>query len=143
MSQSSDCIFCKIVKGEIPASVVFEDEHVMAFMDIFPIAEGHILLIPKDHYTNMLDIDLELLPHLARRLALLTRQVDKAFNVGGVMNIAANGAGAGQEIPHLHFHVIPRGRDANYGFRFPPGYREEMAPREKLESIAKKIQEAA
>ncbi|MHA1959969.1 MAG: HIT family protein [Candidatus Thorarchaeota archaeon] len=143
MSQSQDCIFCKIVNGEIPASIVFEDEAVMAFMDIFPIAEGHTLLIPKEHYTNMLDIDLELLPHLAKKLALLTRQVDNAFNVGGVMNIAANGVGAGQEVPHLHVHIIPRGKDANFGFRFPPGYREEMASREKLDTIAKRIREAA
>ena len=92
---SDDCIFCKIVKGDIPSSVVFEDDICMAFMDVFPVVEGHCLLIPKGHFTNMLDVDLDVAAHMNRRLAELTRRVNAVYKPDGVMNIAANGPGAG------------------------------------------------
>jgi histidine triad (HIT) family protein len=139
---SDDCIFCKIVKGEMPASVIFEDEISMAFMDIFPVTKGHCLLIPKEHHVNLLDIDLELLAELSKRLAELTRSVSNAFGPEGVLNAVANGPGAGQEVFHLHFHVIPRNSGDTFGFKFPPNYRDEMAPREKLDKLANLISEA-
>ncbi|MFW9833617.1 MAG: HIT family protein [Candidatus Thorarchaeota archaeon] len=137
-----NCIFCKIVRGEMPASVVFEDELSMAFMDVFPVTEGHSLLIPKKHYENMLDVDPEVIAHLAKNLADLTRRVKKATSAEGVLNLVANGESAGQEIPHLHFHVIPRNKDSQFGFRFPPDYRDSMASREDLDQIAEKIRKA-
>ncbi len=139
MSASEDCIFCKIVRGEIPASVVFQDEHCMAFMDIFPVSRGHCLLIPKRHYTNMLDVDPDIVAHLARRLAELTRRVNAVIKPDGILNVVANGLGAGQEVPHLHFHVIPRNSGDQFGFRFPDNYRETMAPREELDALARSI----
>ncbi len=139
MSGEEDCIFCKIVRGEIPASVVFEDEQCMAFMDIFPVGQGHCLLIPKEHHTNMLDVDLGLAAHLGRRLAELTRAVHKTFSPDGVLNVVANGPGAGQEVPHLHIHIIPRNHGADFGFRFPEGYRDSMAPRDELDRLAASI----
>jgi len=142
MSTESNCIFCKIVRGEIPASVVFEDDTCMAFMDIFPVKQGHCLLIPKKHYENMLDVDPDVVAHLAKRLAELTRKVKAAFNPEGVLNIVANGPGAGQEIPHLHFHVIPRNSSDEFRFLFPSGYREKMADREELDEVARKIADA-
>ncbi|TXT57741.1 MAG: hypothetical protein BAJATHORv1_10445 [Candidatus Thorarchaeota archaeon] len=143
MTTSEDCIFCKIVRGEIPSAKVFEDDVVMAFMDIYPLNTGHCLLIPKDHYTNMFDVDKDVLAHMARRLADLTRMVNNAFDPDGVLNTIANGSGAGQEVPHLHIHVIPRNRGANFGFRFPDDYREEMANPDELAQIAKKISKAS
>ncbi len=142
MNSSEDCIFCKIVRGEIPASVVFEDEVVLAFMDVFPVTDGHCLIIPKNHYENMFDIDPHVISHLGRKLADLTRSVNRAFQPEGVLNIAANGSGAGQEVPHLHFHVIPRNHKDTFGFRFPDNYRESMAPREELDAKATLIREA-
>ena len=138
----ADCIFCKIVRGEMPATVIFEDKICMAFMDIFPVTEGHCLLIPKDHYTNMLDADPKVLEHLIIKLSQLDRKVASIFEGAGIMNTVANGKLAGQEVPHLHFHVIPRMAGADFGFRFPKGYRDSMAPREDLERIAKAIREA-
>jgi len=76
---NDDCIFCKIVKGEIPASVIFEDDVCMAFMDVFPIKEGHCLLTPKKHYVNMLDVDPDVAAHMSRRLVDLTRMVHKLY----------------------------------------------------------------
>jgi len=138
-----NCIFCKIIRGEMPASVIFEDEHSIAFMDVFPVTEGHCLLIPRQHYENMLDVDPDVVAHLAKNLADLTRRVKKATGAEGVLNIAANGEGAGQEVPHLHFHAIPRNKSSPFGFRFPPDYRESMAPRNKLDQMAEKIREAS
>jgi len=137
-----NCIFCKIISGEIPASVIFEDEQSIAFMDAFPITEGHCLLIPKNHYVNMFDVDPDVVAHLAKKLTDLTRRVQKATGAEGVLNIAANGEGAGQDVPHLHFHAIPRNKDSPFGFKFPPGYRSAMAERNDLDQMATKIRES-
>ncbi|MBD3406786.1 MAG: HIT domain-containing protein [Candidatus Lokiarchaeota archaeon] len=142
MTNNEECLFCKIIQGEIPSTKVFEDDKVLAFMDIYPVSEGHCLLIPKDHYANMFDVDKDVLAHLSKRLADLTRMVNRAFKPDGVLNTVANGPGAGQEIPHLHFHVIPRNKGDEFGFRFPDGYREKMASQEDLKKIASKITEA-
>jgi len=102
------CIFCKIVRGEIPSSVIFENEHCIAFMDVFPVTEGHCLLIPKKHYVNMYDVDPEVVGYLAKKLSDLSRRVQKATGAEGVLNIVANGEGAGQETQHdLRFRCEP------------------------------------
>jgi histidine triad (HIT) family protein len=137
-----NCIFCKIVRGEMPASIIFEDDICMAFMDVFPVSEGHSLLIPKQHFTNMIDVDDDVVSHMAKRLADLTRRVKKATGEEGVLNTVANGEGAGQDVPHLHFHAIPRSKGSPFGFRFPPDYRNEMADRDSLELMAKKIRDS-
>ncbi len=137
-----ECIFCKIVKGEIPSTIIFQDDICMAFMDIFPISEGHCLLIPKEHFTNLLDADEAVLQHLITKLSLLDRKVSAAYNDVGILNAVANGEYAGQEVPHLHFHVIPRRPNDDFGFRYPEGYRDSMAPREELERVAGLIRNA-
>lgn len=139
MSDNESCLFCKIVRGEIPASVIFEDKFTMAFMDIFPISKGHCLLIPKQHYENMLHVDAKVAKSLAVRLVELDRKVHSAFEPDGIINVIANGVGAGQEVPHLHIHVIPRNEGDRFGFLFPDDYREKMAPRDELDSVAKDI----
>ena len=139
----SDCIFCKIVSGEIPASVIFEDDVCMAFMDVFPIREGHTLLIPKQHFTNMLDVDSEVVAHLGKKLAELTRRVYNVYKPIGIINLVANGADAGQEVPHLHFHVLPRSKGDTFRFQFPEGYRDEMASRESLDRVAETLKNAS
>ena len=136
------CIFCKIIRGEIPSSVIFEDEHSIAFMDAFPINEGHCLLIPKKHYVNMFDVDPDVVAHLAKNLADLTKRVRKATGAEGVLNIVANGEGAGQDVFHLHFHAIPRNKNSPFGFKFPPDYRNSMAPREDLDRNAETLRDS-
>ena len=112
-------------------------------MDVFPINEGHSLLIPKKHFVNMFDVDEDVVAHLARRLVDLIKRVKKATGEEGVINIVANGEGAGQDVPHLHFHAIPRSKEALFGFKFPPNYRDSMADRNDLDSMAKKIRDSA
>ncbi len=142
MSSREDCVFCKIVSRQIPASIIFEDEYCLAMMDVYPVKEGHCLLIPKKHYENLLDIDLDLLAKMSRRLAELTRKTKKAMKPDGVLVAAANGEGAGQEIPHLHFHIIPRNHGDEFQFHFPEGYHEKMADRAQLDKLAAKIAKA-
>ena len=137
-----ECIFCKIIRGEIPSSVVFEDEQSIAFMDAFPVSEGHCLLIPKKHYVNMFDVDLDVVAHLAKNLVDLTKRVQNATGAEGVLNIVANGEGAGQDVLHLHFHAIPRNKGSPFGFKFPPGYRETIADKNDLDQMAEKIRES-
>ncbi|TFG34963.1 HIT family protein [Candidatus Thorarchaeota archaeon] len=139
---SENCIFCKITRGEIPSSVVFEDDICMAFMDVFPITPGHCLLIPKKHFVNLLDVDQDVVAHMAKRLTELARGVKTASGAEGVLAVVANGEGAGQEVPHLHFHAIPRSKGSDFGFRFPPGYHESMADRTELDSMAESIRES-
>jgi histidine triad (HIT) family protein len=133
---SEDCLFCKIVRGEVPSSLIFEDDVCMAFMDVFPIATGHCLLIPKQHFVNLLDVDGDVLAHMSRKLSELTKAVLKATGAEGVLNVVANGEVAGQEIAHLHFHSIPRSKGDSFGFKFPNGYREAMTPRDELDRVS-------
>ena len=108
MTSKPDCIFCQIVAGRAPAARVAESEHALAFLDLFPAAEGHALVIPKPHYENLFEADVETLPDvhlLARRVALAMR---RALAPDGMMVFQLNGAAAGQTVFHYHAHLLPR-----------------------------------
>lgn len=103
-----DCIFCKIVKGELPSYKVYEDEHTLAFLDISPVNHGHTLVIPKKHHSNMEDINQEELNQVIATVKKIGQAVKEklgapSYNIG-----ENNDKEAGQIIPHIHFHVIPR-----------------------------------
>ena len=102
-------IYAKILRGEAPAARVFEDDHVLAFMDVFPQAKGHTLVIPK-HSTarNLMDEDPAILAPLILAVQRVTRAVRSALSPDGIVVTQFNGAPAGQTIFHLHFHIIPR-----------------------------------
>jgi histidine triad (HIT) family protein len=102
------CIFCKIVAGEAPAHRVFEDDRTLVFMDIFPVADGHTLVIPKTHCTHLLDAhdaDLESVITHSRRVAHAIREV---LAPDGIAVFQLNGAAAGQTVFHYHMHLVPR-----------------------------------
>ena len=102
-------IFAKILRGEIPAARVFEDEHVLAFMDVFPQAKGHTLVIPKHSVArNLLDEDPGVLAELVKDVQRVARAVRAALNPDGLVITQFNGAPAGQTVFHLHVHIIPR-----------------------------------
>jgi histidine triad (HIT) family protein len=101
-------IFEKIIAREIPAEIVYEDEHILAFLDIKPINVGHTLIIPKKKFVNIFDGDPEVLAHMikmAQRIALAVKEITKCDGVNILMN---NESSAGQEVFHAHMHVIPR-----------------------------------
>jgi histidine triad (HIT) family protein len=104
----TDCIFCKIVAGEAPAHVVHEDERTLVFMDLFPVADGHVLLIPKAHCTNLLDAETRDLEALHARSRGVARAMRAALELEGIGAFQLNGAAAGQTVFHYHLHLIPR-----------------------------------
>ena len=114
-SSEPKCVFCDIVARKAPAWVVFEDEHTMAFLDIFPFTRGHLLVIPKRHGERLTDIPFEDQMRLIRSLDEICRRVEKRLTPH--YNVALNtGANAGQIVFHVHFHVIPRyGRGNPFG----------------------------
>ena len=103
-----DCIFCKIVRGEIPCFKVYEDEKVLAFEDINPISEGHTLIIPKRHAVNIWDITGEDLTAVILAAKKIVKGIKDALNPTGVAVLQLNGVGANQVVMHYHLHLIPR-----------------------------------
>ncbi|MEZ5559831.1 MAG: HIT family protein [Pseudomonadales bacterium] len=108
MAYDDQNIFAKILRGEAPAYVVYEDAHSLAFMDIMPQVEGHTLVIPRQGAENLFDVDPDALGHTIRATQHVARGVRRAFDAEGVMIAQLNGAAAGQTVFHLHFHIIPR-----------------------------------
>ena len=105
---SDSCLFCRIIKGEIPGTRVYEDADVLAFLDINPVAPGHTLVIPKGHYETLLDIPDELGAKMVPVLARIGRAVMAATRAGGFNCLQNNFAASGQMVFHSHWHVIPR-----------------------------------
>ncbi|MFH1256517.1 MAG: HIT family protein [Candidatus Diapherotrites archaeon] len=132
---ASNCIFCKIVSGEIPSTKVFEDEKVLAFLDVKPAAKGHALIIPKKHYATLLDIPHEELKDVTFAVQKVGAAVMKALNAEGFNVIQSNKEAAGQVIPHVHFHVIPRKKDDGLNF----GWKEAQHEKEEMQEYAKSI----
>ncbi|MGR3762132.1 HIT family protein [Roseobacteraceae bacterium NS-SX3] len=131
-----DNIFAKILRGEIPAAKVYEDEETLAFMDIMPRADGHLLVIPKTPCRNLLDASAEQMAAVMRTVQKMGRAVMQAFGAEGLTIQQFNEAAGGQEVFHLHFHVLPR----HDGDRLrPPG---QMAEREDIQAHAEKVRAA-
>lgn len=105
---TENCLFCKIISGEIPSKRVYEDDYVYAFLDIYPASEGHTLIAPKKHYNSFTDMDPEDVARLFEAARKITAAVEKAFSAEGSNIGINNGEVAGQEVPHVHVHVIPR-----------------------------------
>ncbi len=104
----NDCLFCKIIAGEIPATKVFEDDSFIAILDINPVHPGHTLLVPKTHSRNVLKMERETLSSLGGHIAQLSKAVKKATNADGINVIMNNEPAAGQIVFHTHIHIIPR-----------------------------------
>lgn len=104
----NDCLFCKIVNGDIPSTKVYEDEHVYAFMDIMPVAKGHTLIIPKQHCKDLFEMPEDVASNLYKAAPKVANAIKSAFNPIGLNTINNNGAAAGQTVFHFHLHLIPR-----------------------------------
>lgn len=107
-----DNIFARILRGDMPSVKVWEDDHVLAFMDVFPQSEGHVLLIAKQSRArNLLEVEPEVLTRLTAALQRTARAVEKALNPEGIAVMQFNGDAGGQTVFHLHFHIVPRWAD--------------------------------
>ena len=135
----SSCIFCKIINKELPASLVFEDEHCIAFLDINPIAEGHVLVIPKQHYERFSEIKNETSGHLFKIGQKILKAIEESdIKCEGANLFLSDGTVAGQEVMHSHLHILPRSK--NDGQRVGFSHSDSMQlSRKRLDEIADKI----
>lgn len=134
----SDCLFCKIIAKQIPAHVVYENEDVFAFLDIHPVNKGHILVVPKKHSQGSHDAEPETLQKLVVEMQKIAQAMIAVTNTPAYNIIQNNGAEAGQAIPHLHFHLIPRfDQDGHHMWHGKQDYADGEAAQ-----LAQKIQQA-
>jgi len=106
-----DCIFCSIVAGEIPGRIVYEDESTLAFLDANPLTEGHTLVVPREHYERVNDLPGDVAGAIGEAIATVAPAAEAAADVPASTIAYNNGEAAGQEVPHVHAHVIPRSED--------------------------------
>lgn len=132
---SDDCLFCQMIEGRIPVAKVYEDDVVLAFLDIGPISDGHTLVIPKAHFENLHECPADVLTQVASRLGMIANAVKTAMNCDGYNLLCNNGRAAGQVIDHLHFHIIPRNSGDGVFNRWPSySYKEGV-----IEKISDRI----
>jgi len=139
---SSPCVFCDIVAGRVPASVVYRDERVCAFMDIRPVNPGHLLVIPLAHSAGLTTLESDAGAQMFRvgqRLAEAIRR--SGVRCEGINFLLADGEAAGQEVFHVHLHVIPRHAGDGFGFRYAPDFGA-LPGRDVLEAAARAVREA-
>jgi histidine triad (HIT) family protein len=130
-----NCLFCRIVSGEVPAVVVFADENSLAFLDHRPLFPGHTLLVPREHYETLTDLPVKLVEPLFKNAQLLSGAVETAMEAEGTF-VAMNNR-VSQSVPHLHIHVVPRRRkDGLKGFFWP---RTKYKTQEEMELVQEKI----
>lgn len=122
----NDCVFCAIAAGEIPCFKVYEDELVLAYLDINPFSEGHTLVIPKAHTTGLLDTPEETLAALLARVKKVAAHLKSALGCAGFHILQNNGAAAGQTVGHIHFHIVPRREGDPIEFANRPGDMEHL-----------------
>ena len=135
----NSCIFCKIVAGEIPAIRVFEDSDVLAFMDIGPLVKGHTLVIPKAHHNLISETPDDVLAKVIAVVRRVAQAQREGLSAEGVNIHQANGSAAGQVVPHLHFHVVPRFQQDGHHWNWTPHPYADLS---EAAALANRIQAA-
>ena len=136
MAYDDQNIFARILRGELPAIKVYEDDQVLAFMDIMPQADGHTLVIPKTPAISLLDLPAEAAAYTIQVTQKVARAMEKALGVDGIILMQLSGAPAGQTVPHVHFHLIPT-KVHQLG-----KHAAQMGDQEKIKAQAEKIRAA-
>ena len=139
MKQDNDCIFCKILSGQVPCCKILEDDGALAFMDIGPLAEGHLLLIPKSHYVTLDEMPADEAAAMLRHLPSLTKTLLQVTCCKGVNVLQNNGRVAHQLVPHVHFHIIPRNPGDEFHFNWPSGCYPKGRMEELAEAMRKQL----
>jgi histidine triad (HIT) family protein len=135
----AETIFSKIIRGEIPCHKVYEDDRVLAFLDIAPLALGHTLVIPKQAAATLDELDDDSAAAIGRVLPRLCRAVKSATGCDAFNILQNNGARAHQAVFHVHFHIIPKSDDAGLGIRWPAGTLDDAKARELVAAIQKSL----
>ena len=133
--KKDDCIFCKIASGEIPSTTVYENDDFRVIFDIAPASKGHTLIIPKQHYDDIFDMDAEVGGKLFSLATVIARSLKKELNCEGMNIVQNNGLIAGQTVFHFHLHLIPRYAKDTVNIKWQPG----EANQEELKELAKAI----
>ena len=133
-----DCIFCKLVAGQIPSTRVYEDEHTLAFMDLGHVNPGHVLVAIKKHASNVFELETSQAEAIGRAVVKISKALKKAFEPEGLSVYQANGKAAGQTVFHYHVHLLPRHAGDGMELVWPV----KNPPRDKLEEYAAKIRGA-
>ena len=133
-----NCVFCKIVAGQLPSFKLMEDEATIAFMDINPVNPGHALAVAKGHWPTVDVIPADMLAAVARTAQKIAKAVVTALEPAGVNLVQANGPAAGQSVPHLHIHIMPRRLGDDVSLNWEP----KAGDRAEIEAIYKKLKAA-
>lgn len=136
MAYDDQNIFARILRGELPAMKVYEDDQVLAFMDIMPQADGHTLVIPKSPAVTLLDLDPETAAYTIQVVQKIAKAIEKGLNTQGIVLMQLSGASAGQTVPHVHFHLIPS------SVHELGKHALKMGDQEKIKVFAEKIKAA-
>lgn len=137
-----ECVFCQIVAGAAPASVVYSDEKVLAFLDVQPVNPGHVLVIPKVHAARLSELEEETGAQIFRVAMRMSKALARSSVwCEGVTLLLADGEAAFQEVPHVHLHVVPRFKGDGFGLKFGPKYGKRP-DRKELDAVAGSIREA-
>ncbi|MCL2475679.1 HIT family protein [Candidatus Bathycorpusculum sp.] len=137
MNTDENCIFCKIIQKTVPSSILYEDNTVLAFLDIKPLSKGHTLVIPKNHYADIFDIPKNDLQEIYAVTKTLATAIKNATNADGISIIQQNGKAAGQVIFHYHVHIVSRFN----GLSLPSFTELNIAERKELDEMAAKIKQ--
>lgn len=137
--KKEDCIFCKIANGEIPSATIFEDRDFRVMLDIGPATRGHVLILTKEHYDNIFEIDAETAGKLFSLASVIARAMKKVLNCDGMNVLQNNGTIAGQTVFHFHLHLIPRYEGDQVQVTWPQGSITEEEKEELVRSIKKEI----
>ena len=135
--KKDDCIFCKIANGEIPSTTIYENSDFRVFFDINPASKGHCLIVPKQHYNDIFDMDAETGGKLFSLATVVARSLKKELNCEGMNIVQNNGLIAGQTVFHFHMHLIPRYKNDNAGITWTPGTLTDEMKEEILAKLKK------
>jgi len=141
MQTADDCVFCRLISGQLEASLVYEDRRTVALMDIQPVTSGHMLVMPRSHSSSLADLDADDGAQIFRVAQLAAAALrHSGLRCQGVNLLLADGAAAGQEVFHVHVHVFPRFEGDGFGLRLPAD--SEIRPRAELDATASALREA-
>jgi histidine triad (HIT) family protein len=132
-----ECVFCKIISGQIPAAKIYESDKIISFLDISPANKGHVLIVPKRHYDTIFEIDERDLRELAEAIKRVSSAVAAATHASGINILSNIGEDAGQVIKHFHIHIIPRFKGDGISFEWKSKKYEEG----EMENLRKRIKE--
>ncbi len=135
-NRRGNCTFCRIVEGELPSHKVYENNRILAIMDIMPLNEGHVLVMPKDHYQTVFDLDEDLAGEIMKVAWNVANTIDEILEPDGLNILQNNRGAAGQLVPHYHVHLIPRNHNDDIGLG---QWKARKADSEKLEIIADQL----